>query len=394
MQVVGYDLDAEKVRRLQEGASYLGDVSDRDVRSAWPRLMPTVDAADLRDSDAIIISVQSPLRRDGAPDLAHVERALDTVATLVNPGTLIVLQSTVPPGTAMAAAAQIAVRTGLAVGQDVFVAVAPERIDPGNKLGWNVANTPRVVGGVTVECTRRAVALFAAICDHVVPVANATTAETTKVFENTFRLVNIALIYELAAICDDMGISVNQVVDAAASKPFGFLAHRVGAGIGGECIPVDPAFFRHHARTRGLALPLIGCAYDHALRRPHVVAERVVSTLAERGVETLEARVLLAGVSYKPGVADLRNAPGLTIMKELRDRGIEVSFSDPCVDSVEIEGEAQASVAFAERAVAEYDCVVLVTPHPQLVGSGAWAAAPLVVDACHVLPRADGVVRV
>jgi UDP-N-acetyl-D-glucosamine dehydrogenase len=389
LRVVGYDVDPDKIAALRQGSSYLPDISDHAVAAGLARLTPTGDPALLRDCDALVICVPTPVTRTGEAILDYVDAALDTAAASVHPGSVVVIQSTVPPGTTNAGAARLAVRTGLTPGRDLFVAMAPERIDPANRHGWTVENTPRVVGGVTAECTRRATALFSAICGHVIPVGTCEVAETAKVFENTFRLVNIALTYELAAVCADLDISPRDVLDAAATKPYGFLAHRPGPGVGGECIPVDPLFLTAIGERAGVPLPLISEAYLHVRNRPAEVVERLARVAKEHGGDLYGAHVLLAGVAYKPGVGDTRNAPAEGVVRELWLRGAVVAYSDPYVPAFEVDGVAVTRVGWDEETISAHDHVVLLTAHQQFVQTTQWRAARSILDTWHVLDRAD-----
>jgi UDP-N-acetyl-D-glucosamine dehydrogenase len=389
--VVGYDIDTVKVATLRAGRSYLTEIPGTEVSASLGRFTPTEHPHALGACDAIVVCVPTPLTDAGKPDLRYVDAAFETIERLVRPGMLIVMQSTVPPGTTLASARTLAANSGLALGDELFVAAAPERIDPGNQFGWTVANTPRLVGGVTEECTRRAAELLEGVCTEVVVVADTTTAEMSKVFENTFRLVNIALTYELAAACDRLGVATNDVIDAAATKPFGFLAHRPGPGIGGECIPVDPVFLVSLAERSGLHLPLISAAHEHAVHRPHRVVERLASLLDPAHGDLAGSKVLLAGASYKPEIGDVRNAPSLAIVRELRRRGAQVAYADPFISELDVDGELVPRVTWTERAVAAYDCVVLLTPHSALLRSSAWSAAPLTLDTWDVLPLAEHV---
>jgi UDP-N-acetyl-D-glucosamine dehydrogenase len=392
VDVVGYDVDVSKVATLRAGGSHLVEIPHADVNACLDRFSPTEDPEALAGTDAMIVCVPTPLSANGAPDLSYVDAALETVLKFTRPGTLVVIQSTVPPGTTCAHAHRLAARTGLALGAELFVAVAPERIDPGNQSGWTVANTPRLVGGVTDECGRRAASVLGLVCEQVVPTGDATTAETAKVFENTFRLVNIALTYELAATCDRLGIPTRDVIDAAATKPFGFMAHRPGPGIGGECIPVDPAFLVDHAAQWGVHLPLISAARAHAAQRPEHVVERLSRLIDPEWGVLAGVTVLLAGVSYKPQIGDIRNAPAVPIIRGLRRRGARVAFADPFIPELVVDQEPVQRVAWSERVVAEHDCVVLLTPHDDLLRSSAWSAARVTLDTWHVLPPGERVV--
>lgn len=388
-RVVGYDVDRAKVAMLQEGVSYLAEVDSSNLTGVSRSFSPTDDSALLRECDATFVCVPTPLTDTGRADLRFIARAFDMAESLVRPGSLLVLQSTVPPGTTAASAQRLARNTGLELGTELFVAMAPERIDPANKGGWTIANTPRLVGGVTPECARRAAVVMSVVCDRVVEVSATAVAEAAKVFENTFRLVNIALTYELEAVCGDLGISAHEVVAAAATKPFGFLPHWPGPGVGGECIPVDPLFLVELTERRGIDLPLIRNAYSHIMDRPRVVVEQLARVVKERGRDLSGSRVLVAGVSYKPDVADTRNAPSRDIVRELWMNGAVVSYADPFVPEFEVDGEKVPRVRWERAAMAAHDCVVLVTPHSEFLQRAVWSGARHVVDVTHSLPSSD-----
>lgn len=266
--------------------------------------------------------------------------------------------------------------------------MAPERVDPANSSGWTLRNTTKLVGGLSPECTRRAKLLFDQVCTDVVPVSDPGVAELAKVFENTFRLVNIALVNEFSDLCRSLALPVREVIDAAATKPFAFLAHYPGPGVGGECIPVDPLFLTHRARQEGVALDLVQAARRGIARRPLQVVDRVAELLADRDGGLMGSRVLLVGVSYKPGVPDLRNAPALEIVRALRRQGAVVSYHDPLVPDLVVDGAPVEGAPWTPVSVAEHDCVVLVTPHDRITSDPAWSAARRVLDTRNELPRA------
>ena len=391
VRVMGYDIDAAKVDMLRAGFSYLAEIPTAEVSGALSMFTPSQNPASLAQCDVYLVCVPTPLTVRGSADLRFVDSALTTIEPLLQPGNLVLIQSTVPPGTTASWAQRLSATTGLALGIDLFVATAPERIDPGNKRGWTVENTPRLVGGVTPDCARHAAAMLEIVCDAVIEVSGTEVAEAAKVFENTFRLVNIALTYELGAVCDEIGISAHEVIAAAATKPFGFLPHWPGPGVGGECIPVDPLFLVALAERSGFDLPLVRNAYLHVTRRPKDVVERLAGVIESHGGDLAGAVVLVAGVSYKCDIGDTRNAPSREIVRELRKRGAAVAYADPYVAEFEVDGEQVPHVPWNDQSVARHDYVVLVTPHSDFLRSSAWSAARLVIDTSHTLPAAERV---
>jgi UDP-N-acetyl-D-glucosamine dehydrogenase len=390
--VVCFDVDRDKVSSVNRSQSYLGDVSDDHLAAVAGRLIATSNPQALATTDAVVICVPTPATAEGEPDLRYVHSAIDSLATRVRPGMLVVLQSTVPPGTTRAIARRLARRSGLRAGVDVLVACVPERIDPANKGGWTLRDTPKLVGGLNEASTAAAKALFELVCDRVVPVSSAEVAETAKVFENTFRMVNIALTYELSDLCAGLDISVREVIMAAATKPYGFLPHYPGPGVGGECIAVDPLFLRAVARRTEAHLPVLNAAYLCLISRPTRVVDRLEQVMREElGYDLAGSRVLVVGVSYKPEVADTRNAPAIEVIRELRRRDAKPSYSDPLVDELTIDGETVPRVEWERPAVAAFDCLVLITPHESIMKNPLWTSAPVLLDTWNQLIPGDGV---
>ncbi|AUG80411.1 hypothetical protein CFP65_5718 [Kitasatospora sp. MMS16-BH015] len=390
-RVTGVDVDAAKVTAVNCGESYLPDLTDVELQDVAQQLTAVTDPASLRDADAVVICVPTPVTEDQAADLGYVDAALESLLPHLRAGSLVVLQSTVPTGTTAGLARVIEERTGLVPGRDLHLAMAPERVDPANTNGWTLLNTPKLVGGVSAECTRRAVLLFEQICRTVVPVSSPAVAELSKVYENTFRLVNIALSLEFSDLCRELDLPVREVIDAAATKPFGFLPHYPGPGVGGECIPVDPLFLAQQARAEGVALELVERAHRKISDRPGQVVGRVAELLAQRGGELAGAKVLLVGASYKPGVADLRNAPALDVIRILREQGAEVSYLDPMVPELAVDGAPVPVASWTGETLAAQDCVVLVTAHGRIAADPLWAVAPLVLDTRNELAPAGNV---
>ncbi|MFE9848544.1 nucleotide sugar dehydrogenase [Streptomyces sp. NPDC005576] len=390
-EVTGYDIDEVKLASLRGGHSYLADVRDEDLAVTGGSLDVTSDSRVLGEVNAVIVCVPTPTASEGVPDLRAFHSVFGVLAERIKPGALIIVQSTVPPGTTARAAAELGRRLGLTPGEGFFVANAPERINPANTEGWNLENTPKLVGGINEESGLRARRLLASVCKVVVPVNSLEVAETAKVFENTFRLVNITLTYELEALCNGIGISVHDVIDAAETKPYGFLAHRPGPGIGGECIPVDPHFLRSVATDLNVALPLVDQACEAAKRRPMQVVDRLAELLTDSDKDVSTARVLVVGATYKAGVADMRNSPSLEVISELHRRGAKVSYVDPLVEEILVDGELLERATWDRSTVTAHDCVVLMTASRQVVDRPLWYAAPLVLDTWNLAAAGDGI---
>lgn len=392
-RVVGIDIDDQRVARLAQGISHLLDVPDDELAAIGGRFTPTTDAAPLADADVVIICTPTPLTADGRPDLSAVAAAADSVAAHVTAGTLVILQSTVPPGTTRMLAEQVASRTGLHLGEDLFFAFGPERVDPANRAGWTVTNTPRVVGGVTGSCTARAAAVMDLLCGRTHVVSDTAVAELSKLLENTFRLVNIGLANEFADVCRDLGASVHEVISAAATKPFGFQPYLPGPGVGGECIPVDPVFLLHDQRRAAVPMPLVQAAYDRMVNRPSQVTDLITELLAAAGRPLAGAKVVVAGVAYKANVDDIRNSPALVVIAQLLERGASVRYCDPLVPEIVVNGQQLKSLRVDANTATGHDCVVLITDHDDLLRVVNWSAAERVLDTRGALPSAPNVVR-
>src|SRR5689334_5611515 len=360
--VVGLDLNEERVQAITDGRSYLVDVPVERYAGVDGKLTATTDYSVVPSLDALTICVPTPLSKTRTPDLSYVVAAAESVAEQLAPGQLVILQSTTYPGTTEQVIRPILERNGAVVGRDFFLGYAPERVDPGNKQ-WDVHTTPKLVGGVTDECLQRAKLLYETIVDTVQPVSSPMVAETAKLHENTFRAVNIALANELALMCDKLGISPWEVIEAAASKPFGFLPHYPGPGLGGDCIPVVPHFLAWRLREYGYSARLIEAAHEINASMPVFVLQRVADALNESSLSIKGSRLLLLGLAYKANVHDTRESPSLEIMRQLIARGADVRYADPYVDSVTLDDVEHASVEFTPDEVEAADCVVLLTNH-------------------------------
>jgi UDP-N-acetyl-D-glucosamine dehydrogenase len=384
--VTGIDLSAERVAAVNEGRSYLVDVPEDRYAAVRDRLRATTDYADAAELDAVTICVPTPLSKTRSPDLAFVVAAAESLAGHLRPEQLVILQSTTYPGTTTDIIVPILERaSGGVAGRDFFVGYAPERVDPGNAR-FGLRNTPKLVAGVTGECLRRTQALYETVVDEVIPVSSTAVAETAKLHENTFRAVNIALANELALMCDRLGIDAWEVIEAASSKPFGFLPHYPGPGLGGDCIPVVPHFLSWRLREYGYSTRLIDAAHEVNAHMPLHVIQKIADALNDRGRAIKGAKLLLLGMAYKPDVHDTRESPSLEIMRQLLARGGDVRFCDPWVPVVELDERRHETVAWSAGAVADADCVVLLTAHSQFLDDPHWDAADLVVDTRNVVP--------
>ena len=391
--VSGIDLDAERVRAIGERRSYLVDVPAERYDGLAGTLAASADYEGVGDLDAMTICVPTPLSKTRTPDLTYIVSAAQSVAAELRPGQLVVLQSTTHPGTTEEIVLPILEEQGGKVGQDFFLGYAPERVDPGNHR-FTLRSTPRVVAGVTPECRRRVELLYRQIVDTVIPVSSTMVAETAKLHENTFRAVNIALANELALMCDRLGISSWEVIDAAATKPFAFLPHYPGPGLGGDCIPVVPHFLAWRLREYGYTSVLIDAAHEINAQMPMYVTQKVADALNDAGLPVKGSRLLLLGLAYKADVHDTRESPILEILRQLRARGADIRYCDPWVPEMDFDGGRYTSVDFTSEEVEAADCVVVLTAHEAFLERPLWHVAKQVVDTRNVVPDAPGVWRI
>src|SRR3954466_357279 len=392
--VTGVDLNEQRVQAVREQRSYLVDVPAQRYGPLEGRLQATTDYAEVSELDALTICVPTPLSKTRSPDLSYIVSAAESVAANLRPGQLVVLQSTTYPGTTEEIVLPILERSGGEVGSDFFLGYAPERVDPGNR-NWNIHNTPKLVAGVTPECRRRTELLYGQIVETMVPCSSPKVAETVKIHENTFRSVNVALANELALMCDRLGISAWEVIDAAATKPFAFLAHSPGPGLGGDTLPAVPSFMSWRMREYGYSARLIDAAHEGTASMPLHVVQKITDALNDGARPIRGARILLLGMAYKAGVSDTRESPSLEIMLQLLGRGGDVRYCDPFVPSVELGDARYESVPWTREEAAGADCVVLLTPHREFFDEPHWREAPLIVDTRNLIPAAQpGVWRI
>jgi len=362
--VIGYDVSERVVNRLMSGSSHIQDVPDADVAEqvTASRFEATTQEGRLQELDAILIAVPTPLAKTRDPDMTYVIAAADAIARNCHPGLLIVLESTTYPGTTRELMQPKLEAAGLTVGEDVFLAFSPERVDPGNAV-WNTKNTPKVVGGITPTCTEVATALYASCLERIVPVSSTETAELVKLLENTFRSVNIGLVNEMQIVCDKLGVNVWEVIDAAATKPFGFMKFTPGPGIGGHCIPLDPHYLAWKMRTLNYKTRFIDLASEINSEMPALVVERVAHSLNMRRKPVNGSRVLVIGVAYKKDIDDMRESPALDVIRLLEEQSADVFYHDPFVPSFVDDGRERKSVELTNSELRGADAVVIITDH-------------------------------
>ncbi len=383
-RVIGIDVDPHKVAAIARGESYIQDVPSRQLVAVADRLSATTDYAALGGADAAIICVPTPLNKTRDPDIRYVIAAGEGVAAHVHPGMLVVLESTTYPGTTEELLRPMLERSGLVVGRDLFLAFSPERIDPG-RTDFVVRNTPKVVGGATPACLEAAKALYGAVVERVVPVSSPAAAEMTKLLENTFRAVNIALVNEVALMCDKLGLDVWEVIEAAATKPYGFMKFTPGPGIGGHCIPLDPFYLAWKLRTLNYNARFIQLAGEINSEMPHYWVDKVQDVLNRAGKALSRSRVLVLGVAYKKDIDDVRESPALDVIDLLRGKGADVRYHDPYVTTVAHNGWRLTCEPDLQQALAEADCVVIATDHSCYDWSDIARRARLIVDTRNAL---------
>ena len=390
---IGFEVDANKVEQINSGQSYIGDVASESIKEIVDagRLKATTDFDHLKDCDAIIICVPTPLRKTKEPDVSFILAAAEEIKNRLRRGQLIILESTTYPGTTDEVLLPMFEGTGLKLDEDFLLAFSPERVDPGNPQ-FKTHNIPKVVGGVTDDSTETAAALYSQIVNDVHSVTSARVAEAAKLLENTFRAVNIGMANEMARLCYALNIDTWEVIRAAATKPFGFMAFYPGPGIGGHCIPLDPHYLSWKARQHGFDSRFIGLAEEVNSRMPEHVVQLVADGLNDDRKAMNGARVLLLGVAYKKDVDDVRESPALSIIDRLREKGCEVSYHDPFVREVRFDdshtegsGEPLSSVELTDHEIRSADCIVIVTNHSQIDYGRVTELAPLVVDTRNAL---------
>jgi len=387
-RVLGFDVSKSVVETLNQGRSHVKDVPSADVAgfAQAGKFTATTDLGRLGEPDIVSICVPTPLSKTKDPDVSYVLAATNAVKRTLRRGQLIILESTTYPGTTRELMLPALVGTGLTVGEDFFLAFSPERVDPGNPK-WNTHNTPKVVGGITAACRRVALAVYEPAIETLVPVSSTEAAELVKILENTFRSVNIGLVNEMAIVCDKLGVDVWEVIEAAATKPFGFMKFMPGPGVGGHCIPLDPHYLAWKMRTLNYRTRFIELAGEINAEMPEYWVGRVVDRLNEQGRAARASKVLVVGVAYKKDIDDIRESPALDVIRLLQRRGAAVSYHDPHVRRLKDEGIDLASVPLTSETLAAADCVVIVTDHSDIDYALVERCGRLIVDTRNALAR-------
>jgi UDP-N-acetyl-D-glucosamine dehydrogenase len=390
--VIGVDRDASRVAAINNGETYIEDVSPESLQAQidGKRFRATTDFAELENCDAVSICVPTPLRKTGDPDISYIVDVTEEIAKYLHPEMVIVLESTTYPGTTTEVLLPRLTQNvrGIEVGRDFFLAFSPERVDPG-RTDWTTRTTPKVIGGVTPECLEVATAFYSRAIDTLVPVSSTESAEMVKLLENTFRAVNIGLVNEVLLMCDKLGLDAWEVIHAAATKPFGFMKFTPGPGLGGHCIPIDPLYLSWKLRTLNYNARFIELASEINTEMPNYWVQRIQDVLNDAGKAVKNSRILVLGVAYKKDVSDVRESPALDIIHLLQNKGADIRYHDPHVsylnyDGIQIDGEENL-----ESALSEADCVVIVTDHSSYDWQTVMNNARLIVDTRNVLPSAS-----
>jgi UDP-N-acetyl-D-glucosamine dehydrogenase len=387
-EVTGIDVSQSKADRVNLGDSYVGDVPSAILKPLVEsgKMRATSDFSVVRDLDTINICVPTPLRKTKDPDMSFIDSACQEIARYFHPGLLVILESTTYPGTTDEVVLPMLSKSGLKVGEDFFLCFSPERVDPGNPQ-FQTANIPKVVGGVTKACTEMGRLFYSQALERVVPVSSTQVAEMVKLLENTFRMINIGLANEIALMCDRMAINVWEVIDAAATKPFGFMPFYPGPGLGGHCIPIDPFYLSWKTKQAGIEARFIDLAGYINGQMPHFVLSKVQNALNDAAKPLKGSRVHVMGVAYKRNIDDVRESPALDLLLLLEQRGAQVSYSDPHVPSLRLDGRTLQ--AEPQSIAAAADCVVIVTDHASFDYAALVRQAKLIVDTRNALKGFD-----
>lgn len=375
--VTGIEIDKDKVRMINQGKCYIQDVKQSELKDLVKnnKLKATMDFSVLKGMDAVSICVPTPLRKTRDPDISYIISAVEEVAKYLRPGQLVILESTTYPGTTREVILPRLEEGNFRVGKDFFLAFSPERVDPGNKI-YTIRNTPKIVSGITKKCTSIAVTLYEQIIDEVVPVSTTESAEMVKLLENTFRIVNVGLVNEIALICDRLKLDAWEVIDAAATKPFGFMPFYPGPGLGGHCVPVDPHYLSWKLKALNFYARFIELAGEINSKMPEFLVSKIDGALNEREKSIKGSKILILGVAYKSNVSDIRESPALDVIRLLKERGGQVVYNDPYVPQV----EGLKSIPLTGSSLRNADCVVITTAHSDYDYKEIVANARLIID--------------
>ena len=393
--VTGFDNDEAKVSSIGKGDSYISDVSSKDIKDlvSSKKLMATLDKALLNKMDVIIICVPTPLRKTKEPDISFILQAAEDINANLRKGQLVILESTTYPGTTEEVIFPKLGGNGLKVGKDIFIAFSPERVDPGNKK-YKTKDIPKVVGGISETCTELSRLLYSQIVNDVITVSNTRAAEMVKLLENTFRAVNIGLINELALMCNKMNLDIWEIIEAAKTKPFGFMPFYPGPGLGGHCLPCDPIYLSWKARSHGFEAKLIELAAEINSSMPHYVVDKIIEALNVKKKALKGSRILVLGVTYKKDITDVRESPASTIINSLLQKEAKVEYHDPLVPVFNIEGLSLSSAKLTKETLNSVDCVVIVTDHSGIDYKFIVDNSNLIVDTRNALSSFKGTANI
>jgi len=366
-RVIGIDINDERVKKIAMGISYISDISNKELKGLLrlERFAVTSDFATVRDADGVIICVPTPLRQKKTPDMSYIRNAVKRIENNIRPGQIIVLESTTYPGTTREILLPLLESGGLKEGKDFYLAFSPERIDPGNKF-YKTENTPKIIGGISGKSTEIAKLLYTRAIKDVVAVSSARAAEMVKLLENTFRIVNTALVNEIATLCDKFNLDIWEIIDAAKTKPYGYMAFYPGPGVGGHCIPVDPLYLSWKAKKHGFETKFINLASSVNEAMPEYVVKRTKKILNARKKKIQNSRILIAGIAYKKDVKDLRESPAIRIIELLKGKGAKVSYYDPLFPYFEIRGIDMKPITMSAKTLKKFDCTLLITDHTKM----------------------------
>jgi len=388
-KVTGIDIDESKVNKLKNGKNYISDVNDDELKRAVKNgyIKATTDFSVIKDLDFISICVPTPLNKLKDPDMSFIQNSMTEITKYLHKDLIIVLESTTYPGTTKEFLLPILEKTGLKVGKDIYLAFSPERVDPGNKI-YKTKNTPKVLGGITSKCTEYSKKVYDQVFDKVVPVSSAETAEMTKLLENTFRMINIGLVNEMVMVCDKLGVDVWEVIDAAATKPFGFMKFYPGPGLGGHCIPIDPHYLSWKMKSLNYKIRFIDLAAEINTAMPEYVIQNVSNGLNHHKKSINGSSVLLIGMAYKKNIEDLRESPSIDIYNLLVEKGAKVNYHDPYCPIVKVDGNSELkSKKLTEKLLQNSDVVVITTDHSNIDYQFIVDNAKLVVDTRNVTKK-------
>ena len=389
-QIIGIDPDSRKVNSLNKGESYVQDVPAKQIARLLKsgKLLVTTDFSELRHCDAVSICVPTPLRKTGDPDMSFILNATEELAKYIHPGMIVVLESTTYPGTTREVLLpKLGKEKGFEVGKDFFLAFSPERVDPGRE-DWNTLNTPKVIGGITEDCSEVAAAWYSQALKTVVQVSSAEAAELSKLLENTFRMINIAMVNELAIMCERLGVDVWEVIDAAATKPFGFMKFTPGPGLGGHCIPIDPLYLSWKMKAFQYNARFIELAADINTNMPRYVVNRVMDAFNERGLTLHGSKCLVLGAAYKPDIDDIRESPALDVIGLLQKKGAIVEYHDPFIPHLRTHDDiVMDSVTDVMASVTQADCIIIITNHSEYDYQAILKKAKFIFDSRNALGK-------